>query len=134
MSTATCSTELRVLLAISKVIDQALDLESALESILKILSDTMSMRRATLTLYDPLSGRLAISTSYGLSAQEKQRGVYRMDEGITGIIFAQANLSSFRTFPRNRSSWTKPARGASAASASPSWACPFFCTAAPSGS
>lgn len=90
MSTSTCSTELRVLLAISKVIDQALDLESALESILKILSDTMSMRRATVTLYDPLSGRLAISTSYGLSALEKQRGVYRMDEGITGIIFRTA--------------------------------------------
>ncbi|MDY0225319.1 MAG: sigma 54-interacting transcriptional regulator [Desulfomicrobium apsheronum] len=90
MSTSTCSTELRVLLAISKVIDQALDLESALESILKILSDTMNMRRATITLYDPLSGRLAISTSYGLSALEKQRGVYRMDEGITGIIFRTA--------------------------------------------
>lgn len=90
MSTSTCSTELRVLLAISKVIDQALDLESALESILKILSDTMSMRRATVTLYDPQSGRLAISTSYGLSDQEKQRGVYRMDEGITGIVFRTA--------------------------------------------
>ena len=90
MSTSTCSTELRVLLAISKVIDQALDLESALESILKILSDTMSMRRATVTLYDPQSGRLAISTSYGLSDQEKRRGVYRMDEGITGTIFRTA--------------------------------------------
>lgn len=90
MSTSTCSTELRVLLAISKVIDQALDLESALESILKILSDTMSMRRATVTLYDPQSGRLAISTSNGLSDQEKRRGVYRMDEGITGTIFRTA--------------------------------------------
>ena len=69
MNTSTCPTELRVLLAISKIIDQALDLESALESILKILSDTMHMRRATVTLYDPQSGRLAISTSYGLSDQ-----------------------------------------------------------------
>jgi Nif-specific regulatory protein len=90
MSTSTCSTELRVLLAISKVIDQALDLEGALESILKILSDTMGMRRATVTLHDPQSGRLAISTSYGLSDQEKRRGVYRMDEGITGTIFRTA--------------------------------------------
>jgi Nif-specific regulatory protein len=90
MSTFTCSSELRVLLAISKIIDQALDLESTLESILKILSDTMGMRRATVTLHDPQSGRLAISTSYGLSDQEKQRGVYRMDEGITGTIFRTA--------------------------------------------
>ena len=90
MSTSTCPIELQVLLSISKVIDQALDLESALESILKILSDTMSMRRATVTLYDPRSGRLVISTSYGLSDQEKRRGVYRMDEGITGAIFRTA--------------------------------------------
>lgn len=78
---------MQVLLSISKIIDQALELESALESILKILSDTMSMRRATVTLFDPQTGHLAISTSYGLSDQEKRRGVYRMDEGITGTIF-----------------------------------------------
>lgn len=90
MSTATHSVKLQVLLSISKIIDLALDLESALESILKILSDTMSMRRATVTLFDPRSGRLAISTSHGLSDQEKRRGVYRLDEGVTGAIFRAA--------------------------------------------
>lgn len=90
MNASACPIQLQVLLSISKVIDQALDLESALDLILKILSDTMSMRRATVTLYDPRSGRLAISTSPGLSDQEKQRGVYRLDEGITGTIFRTA--------------------------------------------
>ncbi|WP_320172093.1 nif-specific transcriptional activator NifA [Maridesulfovibrio sp.] len=79
--------KLSALLAICQAIDQALDLESALDGVLSILSENLSMQRATVTLYDPETGQLSINASYGLSLEEKQRGVYRLDEGVTGRIF-----------------------------------------------
>jgi Nif-specific regulatory protein len=79
--------KLSALLAICQVIDQALHLESALDGVLRILSELLSMQRATVTLYDPETGHLSISASYGLTREEKQRGVYRLDEGVTGRIF-----------------------------------------------
>ncbi|THB66582.1 MAG: GAF domain-containing protein [Desulfovibrio sp.] len=78
------------LTAICQVIDKALDLESALKEILRILSEELSMQRATVTLFDQDSGRLSISASHGLSAEESERGVYRLGEGVTGRIFATA--------------------------------------------
>lgn len=79
--------KLSALLAICQVIDQALNLESALSGVLKILSEKLSMQRATVTLHDAGSGHLSINSSYGLTLEEKQRGVYRLDEGVTGRIF-----------------------------------------------
>ncbi|MDD3311620.1 sigma 54-interacting transcriptional regulator [Pseudodesulfovibrio sp.] len=75
------------LLAICQVIDQSIELESALEHVLRIMSDELSMQRATVTLYDPETGQLSINASYGLTPEEKRRGVYRLDEGVTGRIF-----------------------------------------------
>ncbi|EGJ48877.1 sigma-54-dependent Fis family transcriptional regulator [Desulfocurvibacter africanus] len=81
--------ELKVLFEIANIIGHALDLERTLEEVLRILSDSMSMKRATITLLDD-NGQLVIRASHGLSAEEKQRGVYRLNEGITGRIFSTA--------------------------------------------
>jgi Nif-specific regulatory protein len=78
------------LLAICEVIDQALDLESALGEVLRILSETLQMQRATITLMDKATGLLSIAASHGLTAEEKQRGIYRLGEGVTGRIFKTA--------------------------------------------
>ncbi len=78
--------ELNVLREISQIIGQAHDLNGTLERVLLILSDTLSMKRATVTLLDD-SGQLAIRASHGLSKEERERGVYRMNEGVTGHIF-----------------------------------------------
>ena len=85
-------TELRrrqftTLLDICSIIDQALDLETTLEQILRILSERLAMQRATITLHDSESGMLSISASYGLTPEEQSRGVYRLGEGVTGRIF-----------------------------------------------
>lgn len=90
MSTNTLSLEVKALCAISQIIDKALDLEQSLQNVLSILSRTMSMKRATITLYDQDSGNLTINTSYGLTPEEKERGVYQLDEGITGMIYQSA--------------------------------------------
>ncbi|KAF1077088.1 sigma 54-interacting transcriptional regulator [Halodesulfovibrio sp. MK-HDV] len=75
------------LLAICETMEQALDLEAALDGVLCMLSEKLSMQRATVTLYDPEIQQLAINASYGLTLEEKRRGVYRLDEGVTGKIF-----------------------------------------------
>lgn len=87
MVTSVHGLKLSALLAICQTIDSALDLESALDGVLRIMSDRLSMQRATVTLYDPENGQLSISASYGLTKEEKLRGVYRLDEGVTGRIF-----------------------------------------------
>ena len=87
MTLDTKDLKLSVLSRISEIIAKAPDLENALMEVLSILSDTLSMKRATVTLFDRKTDRLYISASHGLSPEEERRGVYRLDEGITGKIF-----------------------------------------------
>ncbi len=79
--------ELSVLYQITEIIGQALNLNQALDAILSILSRSLSMKRATIILMDEPSPELRIRASYGLSDQERLRGVYRPGEGVTGRIF-----------------------------------------------
>ncbi|MGE4263628.1 MAG: sigma 54-interacting transcriptional regulator [Desulfovibrio sp.] len=79
--------KLQVLSSICQIIDTALDLEKALSEVLRILSESLSMKRATITLADLDSERLVIAASHGLTGEERLRGVYELDEGVTGLIF-----------------------------------------------
>ncbi len=90
MDTNLTELELKVLYEISKFIGQALDLDQALQAVLAILSDSLAMQRGTVTLKDPETGHLRICASHGLTPEEMQRGVYRLDEGVTGLIFRTA--------------------------------------------
>jgi Nif-specific regulatory protein len=82
--------ELKVLYDIGHIIEQALNLNQAVELILEILSDHLSMKRATITLRDPEKDFLSIRASHGLRTEEKEKGVYGLDEGVTGLIFRTA--------------------------------------------
>jgi Nif-specific regulatory protein len=90
MDTNLTEQELKVLYEISKVVGQALHLDQALGAVLAILSDSLAMQRGTVTLKDPDTGHLRICASHGLTSEERQRGVYRLDEGVTGLIFRTA--------------------------------------------
>jgi len=81
--------DLDVLLRIATHIDQAMDLGNTLEAVLETLATTLGLLRITITLYDERTRRLAISRSHGLTPEERQRGIYRLDEGVTGAIFRQ---------------------------------------------
>jgi Nif-specific regulatory protein len=87
MDRKTSGLELKVLFDISQIIGQALDLDRTLEVVLGILSESLSMKRATITLVDEEEDHLRIQVSHGLSQKEKSRGVYHLDEGVTGLIF-----------------------------------------------
>jgi Nif-specific regulatory protein len=90
MAQRTLSLQLEALSAISGVIDKALDLEGALQEVLRILGETLSMKRATLTLVNEDAGKLEISVSHGLTPEERSRGVYDFNEGVTGLVFRTA--------------------------------------------
>ncbi len=90
MNDILASLKLKVLADISNVINKALDLEQSMNEVLAILSDNLSMKRATITLMDRTSGALVITASHGLTQEERRRGVYRLGEGVTGKIFETA--------------------------------------------
>ncbi len=83
--------ELKVLYEISGIIGQVLSLSQALESILAILSNSLSMERGTVTLKDDQTGLLRICASHGLLPEERDRGIYKPDEGVTGLIYQTAH-------------------------------------------
>ncbi|MCF6290126.1 MAG: nif-specific transcriptional activator NifA [Desulfobacterales bacterium] len=81
--------EIQALYQIAQMIGSALDLDRALGEILGILHETLRMERATLVLMDEKDRRLVIRASYGLTAKERERGIYRVGEGIIGKIFQE---------------------------------------------
>lgn len=85
-----CEAELKVLYQISRMVGQILDLDQALEDVLRVLSESLAMERATVTLVDRETGKLRIRASHGLGPKQMHKGIYRPDEGITGLIFNTA--------------------------------------------
>ena len=79
--------ELQALYEIAQLIGSAHNIDSTLAKILQILHEILRMERATLVVLDEEQNRLTIRASYGLTAQEKKRGVYRLDEGVCGKVF-----------------------------------------------
>lgn len=78
--------KVKVLVDISEALSSSLDLEESFESILKVLSDSLEMKRGTIALVDPLTNELRIEVAHGLTKMEKERGHYKIGEGITGKV------------------------------------------------
>jgi len=79
--------ELQALYEIAQLIGSAHHIDATLSKILQVLHDILRMERATLVVLDEEHDRLAIRASYGLTEEEKKRGVYRLDEGVCGKVF-----------------------------------------------
>ena len=78
--------QVKVLVDISGALSSSLDIEENLASILKILSDSLEMERGTITLVDPITNELRIEVAHGLTKKEKERGKYKIGEGVTGKV------------------------------------------------
>lgn len=78
--------ELSLLFEISRILDQSLDLKQVIQPVLTAVTDHMGMLRGTITLLNRKSGEILIEAAYGLSPTERQRGRYRLGEGITGKV------------------------------------------------
>jgi len=79
--------ELQALYQIAQLIGSALNLDKALSETLAVLHDTLQMERATLVLLDDSGKHLIIRASYGLTNEERLRGIYGVDEGVIGKVF-----------------------------------------------
>jgi Nif-specific regulatory protein len=79
--------ELELLLDITRSLDKHVELRSALGPVLSILELRASLKHGMITLLNRATGLLKIEEAYGLTAEEKERGVYRLGEGLVGRVF-----------------------------------------------
>jgi len=70
----------------SQVITESENLSHTLQIILKVMEQRMKIIRGMVSLYHRQSGKIFIHESFGLSEEEKARGVYSIGEGITGAV------------------------------------------------
>jgi Nif-specific regulatory protein len=79
-------TELNLLFEISSTLDMSMDLKDVLGPVLEKMARNMSMLRGTITILDRKTGEIFIDEAYGLSESQKERGRYKIGEGVTGMV------------------------------------------------
>ncbi|MBE3069216.1 MAG: GAF domain-containing protein, partial [Planctomycetes bacterium] len=65
-----------------------MDLRDVLGPVLEAVARHMGLVRGTITLLNRDTGEISIEAAYGLSAGQRQRGRYKLGEGITGKVVA----------------------------------------------
>ena len=70
----------------AKLIGQSAETEHAINATLRLLSQMVGLNRGRVLLPDPATNSLHIRYAYGLTPEEKSRGVYGLGEGITGRV------------------------------------------------
>ncbi len=78
--------DLTILFEITQILDSSLDLRTVVEPVLEVITRSLDMKLATLTLVNRQTGEITIEAAYGLSAVQKRRGRYKLGEGITGKV------------------------------------------------
>jgi Nif-specific regulatory protein len=81
------SRRLTALLEVSQALGSTLDTRATVEKVLEILDRELGMKRGAIALLEG-EGVLKIQYAYGLSEGERQRGRYKVDEGVTGKVVA----------------------------------------------
>lgn len=81
------SKRLTALLEVSQALGSTLNTRAAVEKVLEILDRELGMKRGAIALLEG-GGELKIQYAYGLSEGERQRGRYKVDEGVTGKVVA----------------------------------------------
>ena len=80
--------DLSCLYEITKELASSLDLNDCLEKAMEILAIMKQMENGTVTIVNPLTGKLEIEVAYGITAEGRRRGKYKIGEGITGRVVA----------------------------------------------
>jgi Nif-specific regulatory protein len=79
--------ELELLFDIARTFDKHVELRTALGPLLTLLESRAGLTWGMVTLLDRATGLLRIEEAYGLTPEEKSRGVYRLGEGLVGRVF-----------------------------------------------
>jgi len=80
--------ELSLLFEVSQTLERSPDLGEVLGLVLEAMAEHMGMLRGTITLLNRETEEISIEAAYGLSASQKQRGRYKLGEGVTGKVVA----------------------------------------------
>lgn len=85
---ATQLQDLAALYEITKNLASSLELRDCLENTMQTLAIMKGMENGTVTIVNPNTGKLEIEVAYGLTAEGRKRGKYKIGEGITGRVVA----------------------------------------------
>ncbi len=80
--------QMDLLFEVARSLSSSLELKTTLESVLGFLSKLMKLDRGTITLIDPETETISIEMAHGLSKEAREKGIYRIGEGITGKVVA----------------------------------------------
>ena len=78
--------EIELLLQISRLLDESLDLRAVVNPVVEALGKFLGMRYATLTLFNRRTGDILIEVAVGLSPEQSKLGRYKLGEGVTGQV------------------------------------------------
>jgi Nif-specific regulatory protein len=79
--------EYELLFDIARTFDKHVELRTALGPLLSLLEIRAGLHWGMVTLLDRATGLLKVEEAFGLSPEEKERGVYRLGEGLVGRVF-----------------------------------------------
>jgi Nif-specific regulatory protein len=80
------ATEVELLSDIAQAFAESLHLEETLQHILRSLDTHLKLQRGTITLLDLDTETIQIKVAHGLSERSRNRGSYKVGEGITGRV------------------------------------------------
>ncbi|MDR0527531.1 MAG: sigma 54-interacting transcriptional regulator [Spirochaetaceae bacterium] len=88
--------ELELLFDIARTFDKHIELRMALAPVLSMIELRKGLTRGMVTLLNRATGLLKIEEADGLLPEEKERGVYRLGEGLVGRVFESGLSISVR--------------------------------------
>ena len=91
--------EMSVLYKISRAVAQRKNVHDLITETLDILDGEMGLMRGTVTLRD--GDYLFIEAAAGMDAESIRRGVYKIGEGVTGLVAAQAKSVAIPDISKN---------------------------------
>jgi Nif-specific regulatory protein len=77
---------LQALLKISEIVSVSSDLEKAVASVMEEIAEPFGILQSILTILNRNSSRIYIEVAFGLTEEQKERGIYKLGEGIIGDV------------------------------------------------
>ncbi len=82
-----CSCVLPLFFELGRAIDSGKDIHEVMAVAVKLIVDNLAgTERVVLAILDRKTGTMYIENAWGLSEEERNRGIYRIGEGITGRV------------------------------------------------
>ena len=80
------SDNLSLLFQVSEVVAKSSDLEEAIIQVMEEMAQKFGILQAFLTVLNRNSSKIYIEVAYGLTQEQKERGEYKIGEGIIGEV------------------------------------------------